>query len=139
MFTCVCVLSPAYRKAIELSKTNALKQYQLELDRTHVKGCEEYEFDTDDYWQCAVRYMTNAENHQSGTCFMGPSQKEAVVDPTLKVHGIIGLRVIDSSIMPNVTRGNVNAPIIMIAEKGSDLIKADWNKELKSLPTEDIA
>jgi choline dehydrogenase len=122
-----------------LSKTNALKQYQLELDRTHVKGCEEHTFDTDEYWQCAVRYMTNAENHQSGTCTMGYSPQEAVVDSTLKVHGITGLRVIDASIMPNVTRGNVNAPIIMIAEKGSDLIKADWKNELKSLPTEDTA
>jgi choline dehydrogenase len=122
------VLSSPYRKAIELSKTNALKQYQLELDRTHVKGCEKYAFSTDEYWQCAVRYMTNAENHQSGTCIMGPSPKEAVVDSTLKVHGIIGLRVIDASIMPNVTRGNVNAPIVMIAEKGSQMIKDDWKK-----------
>lgn len=70
---------------------------------------------------------------------MGSSPREAVVDSTLKVHGITGLRVIDASIMPNVTRGNVNGPIIMIAEKGSDLIKADWKKELESLPTEDIA
>jgi choline dehydrogenase len=132
-------LSAPYRKAIELSKTNALKQYQLELDRTHVKGCEKYTFDTDEYWQCAVKYMTNAENHQAGTCIMGYSPEEAVVDSTLKVHGITGLRVIDASIMPNVTRGNVNAPIIMIAEKGSDLIKDDWKEELKSLPTEDKA
>jgi choline dehydrogenase len=57
---------------------------------------------------------------------MGPVPSEAVVDSTLKVHGIRGLRVIDASIMPNVTSGNVNAPIIMIAEKGSDMIKADW-------------
>jgi choline dehydrogenase len=76
--------------------------------------------------------MTNAENHQCGTCIMGRSSKEAVVDSTLKVHGITGLRVIDSSIMPNVTRGNLNAPIIMIAEKGSDLIKADWKKPQKT-------
>jgi choline dehydrogenase len=96
------------------------------LDRTHVKGCEKFKFDTDSYWACAIRHVTNAENHQTGTCRMGPSPNKAVVDSTLKVHGIKGLRVIDASIMPNVTRGNINAPIIMIAEKGSDLIKADW-------------
>jgi choline dehydrogenase len=124
------ILSPLHRKAIELSKTNALKKYQLELDTTPVNGCTNLEFGTDKYWECAIRYMTNAENHQGGTCIMGPSPNKAVVDSTLKVHGIKGLRVVDSSIMPNVTRGNLNAPIVMIAEKGSDLIKHDWKNGL---------
>ena len=57
---------------------------------------------------------------------MGPTPSEAVVDSNLRVHGIKGLRVIDASILPKVTSGNINAPIIMIAEKGSDLIKAYW-------------
>jgi len=59
--------------------------------------------------------------HPSCTCPMGTGP-DAVVDAELRVHGIDGLRVVDSSVMPEITNGNLNAPTIMIAEKASDLI-----------------
>ena len=53
------------------------------------------------------------------------SDAMAVVDDALRVHGLEGLRVIDASIMPRLSSGNTDAPTIMIAEKGADLVRAD--------------
>jgi len=64
----------------------------------------------------------NTVYHASCTCMMGPGAM-CVVDSELRVHGLAGLRVIDASVMPAVTSTNTNAPTIMIAEKGADLIR----------------
>jgi choline dehydrogenase len=56
---------------------------------------------------------------------MGSSPERSVVDARLRVHGIQGLRVIDASVFPSVTSGNTNAPTIMVAEKGADMVLQD--------------
>ncbi|WP_298610010.1 GMC family oxidoreductase [uncultured Thiothrix sp.] len=60
--------------------------------------------------------------HLCGTCAMGNSAENSVVDSQLRVHGVQGLRVVDASIFPNVTSGNINAPVMMVAERAADLI-----------------
>ena len=59
--------------------------------------------------------------HLSGTCKMGSDEK-SVVNADLKVQGIENLRVVDASIMPTVTNGNIYSPVLMIAEKAADMI-----------------
>ena len=63
--------------------------------------------------------------HQCGTCRMGKDISSSVVDESLRVHGIDGLRVADASIFPRITTGNTNAPSIMVGEKAADIILAE--------------
>jgi choline dehydrogenase len=78
---------------------------------------------TDDQIDAFIRRKAESAYHPSGTCRMGDKNDPlAVVDPETRVLGVDGLRVVDSSIMPSVTTGNLNAPTIMIGEKAADII-----------------
>ena len=96
-------------------ETDEFKKYEPEEFRpgAHIQDGEEIVKACSHYAQTIF--------HPVGTCKMG-NDNDAVVSDELKVHGINNLRVIDASIMPNITSGNTNAPTIMIAEKGADMI-----------------
>jgi choline dehydrogenase len=78
---------------------------------------------TDEEIDAFIRAKVESAYHPSCSCKMGsPQDPLAVVDPDTRVYGLDGLRVVDSSIMPSVTTGNLNAPTIMLAEKAADHI-----------------
>ena len=79
--------------------------------------------DSDDDWQGYIRDQAFPMYHPVGTCKMG-NDPQAVVDPTLRVHGLDKLWIADGSVMPTLPSGNTNATAIMIGEKGADLISA---------------
>ena len=80
---------------------------------------------TDEQLREFVRQRADSYHHQVGSCKMGVDDM-AVVDPSLRVHGLERLRVADASVMPTVPSGNCNAGILMIAEKCADLLKASY-------------
>ncbi len=103
------------RLARSLAATDALRPYVAEEYRPGPQAQTD-----EDLLEFARNYGATIF-HPSGTCKMG-SDPMAVVDDRLRVHGLQGLRVVDCSIMPTLISGNTHAPVVMIAEKASDLI-----------------
>jgi choline dehydrogenase-like flavoprotein len=80
------------------------------------------EYKTKEQLEEYIKLKADSYHHQCGSCKMGIDDM-AVVDPELKVIGVDGLRVVDASVMPTVTSGNIHAAVLAIAEKGADMIK----------------
>jgi choline dehydrogenase len=100
------------RIALEIAAQPALKEIERAPFRVPAS-------DSDDDLLAFARAAGQTVYHPTSTCAMG-----AVVDSELRVYGTDGLRVVDASVMPTITRGNTNATVIMIAEKAADLIRS---------------
>lgn len=123
----IATLVEGAKFAIKVSEAKVWRQFNSRLHNIKIPGCKHLQFASDAYWECHIRHISMTIYHPVGTAKMGPSSDpDAVVDPRLKVYGVHGLRVVDASIMPTICSGNTNAPVIMIAEKGADMIKNDW-------------
>lgn len=105
-----------YRRLIELSTGPQLTGL---LDGPYHRSRDDLDRAEFDAWS---RRWIQTLYHPVGTCAMGTAAG-TVVDPQLRVHGVAGLRVVDASVMPTITRGNTHAPATMIAEKAADLIR----------------
>ncbi|XP_070150232.1 glucose dehydrogenase [FAD, quinone]-like [Polyergus mexicanus] len=125
------IILEGVKHALNISKTEAFQSYGSRLHDIKMPGCESFDFASDDYWRCAIKYLPSMMNHEIGTAKMGPqTDTYAVVDPQLKVYGVKGLRVVDAAIMPTIPSGHANAVIIMIGEKAADMIKETWKSTL---------
>lgn len=114
---------------VKLFDTDVFNTAEVEFDPRPILNneCKDHERVSEEFWSCIVQHFSSPMHNYVGTCKMGPSKDpEAVVDNQLRVYGISNLRVVDASIIPKITRGSTAAPVIMIAEKGSDLIKTAW-------------
>jgi choline dehydrogenase len=149
----VCLMNTRVRGRITLGAANPavapVISHQLLSDADDIKaltaGCEEvrrvfkeaglapYVTDefmpgssvtTDEHFEEYLMQNIAMGYHAVGTCAMG-SDTDSVVDACLRVNGVLGLRVVDASVMPTLTTGNTNAPVVMIAEKAADMILSD--------------
>lgn len=105
------------RLAVEIAEAEPLDPYRGE--RVWPDGA----FDTDDALEARIRETAETIYHPVGTCKMGDDGM-AVVDDDCRVHGVEGLRVVDASVMPTITRGNTNIPTIMIAERAAEFVRS---------------
>jgi choline dehydrogenase len=117
----VDALTAICRKTREIFQRDALRPYVV---NEFLPG-DKIQSDSD--WEAYFRSYSWRGEHPVGTCRMG-LDAEAVVDPSLRVRGVDGLRVVDASVMPTLITGHTNAPTVMIAERASDLIRAASNQ-----------
>lgn len=107
---------------IKIGDTKFFKENDAELVGLDLPECADKDVGSDEFWKCYILNTAISVFHSSCTCPMG-----SVVDGSLKLKGFENLHIIDASVMPRLPRSAPNAAIIMLAEKGADIIKSEPN------------
>lgn len=116
------------KQFLQLVEKEVFRKNEVEFIEFPLPACAQYEFRSDDYLRCYVREFTITKQEQVGTSKMGPKcDPTSVVDPELCVIGVNGLRQIDGGTIPELVSANINAAVMMMAERGADFIKRKWN------------
>lgn len=123
------VAAAGIKMATKILDTDYFKSIGGFLGRMNVPECDQFELDSEDYWKCISKNLVTTIFHPVRTSQMGQCISSSVVDSRLRVHGVKNLRIIDAGVMPTTVNGNLNAVVIMIGERGSDLIKEDHKNE----------
>ena len=106
-----------------MAKTSSIKDIRVEnINNNLIDGSEEEMFE---------HFKENAVSvyHPCGTCRMDKEKSKGVVSERFKVHGLNNLWVLDASVFPNITSGNINAPVMMLANLGNKIITEDLKKQ----------
>ncbi|KAJ6640130.1 Glucose dehydrogenase [FAD, quinone], partial [Pseudolycoriella hygida] len=121
--------------ALQLMEDTApFQQMDVRYTEKTPEACVNITYRSDDYWRCYIQQRAMNYYHPSGTCKMGPdTDAMSVVDASFRVRGVKNLRVVDASILPLPTNANLNAAVILLAEKAaSDILTEYGIDELSS-------
>ncbi|KAL6263737.1 hypothetical protein P5V15_003822 [Pogonomyrmex californicus] len=102
----------------KLLNTDAMRAYDVSLNKKSFPGCENHIFDTREYWKCYVQHLTLTAYHPAGTCRIGD-----VVDTSFRIYNMKNLYVVDASVLPSLPSGNINAAVIAVAQKAAHIFK----------------
>nr|XP_054923593.1 glucose dehydrogenase [FAD, quinone]-like [Dermacentor andersoni] len=112
-------------KVMQLFNTTAMKNIGAQIWNGSYPNCENHTIWSREYIECFVRQAAFPGQHVCCTCSMG-EHKNSVVDSRLKVRNVTNVRVMDASVMPRIPAGNINAAVMMIADKGSKMVLEDY-------------
>lgn len=111
------------RELLRILDSKAMAAYGVRPMEAKIPGCEAHEQNSEAYLTCLVRHKGITLYHPMCTCRMGKDPKNSVVDASLRVHGLQGLRVADASVFADAVSGNTNLPSIVVGERLAQILR----------------